>query len=798
MVSTGVYWCDVCGVPLLQSLCENCGRSGHYVAADLKPMFEEERQLIVRCIGDASLLELPLPFLWIRQKTIFYYGRHYIRLHANGKPGLLRRYDPKIPSTLDTIPTSEILQKANKSSLEKLEQNAVDFITQRMREYPGYLPIVSFSGGKDSMLVSYLVRKALGREEILHVFGDTTIEYPDTYDYIREFQEQHPGIPLRKAHASHNWEEMCKLLEPPSIIMRWCCTVFKASPLGTVIRSLNNGNGVLSFEGIRKCESNRRRKAEEVYINKKIAGQLSIRPILDWRDIHVWLYTLVHNISINLAYKKGLTRAGCLYCPYSSPFTDFVLSEIYPEQISWWQNFLIRQARESGKSDAEEYVATGGWKVRAGATNRRGTDTSLKRVGKPCEEDIVTRYELTKPVSPTLHEMFKPLGIVEPISDPQWGYFVVKEHQTRERLFQFQGLVGQSYLSVTLLTSKKRLLLLQRIERQIKKFQACISCGGCVGVCPKQAISLSPAITVDEWKCVGCLECSRFTNHGCIALNSLYASQEMGRKKRMSVDFHLNFALKRATLAKALQVHISNPRISWEEQMSAIGVGYKAVAGYVGWLHHTGLRDSNTKTMSNLGRMVYKHDPYLVDEGTKWVLHYQLCYPKEDESTLLWRYLMNRWLPSSISFLRSQFHQGASGVLSRIGPKKLSQCANIVLRCYVEEEAFGSLDILQLEGKSYRRGIARVPDPLLIAYVLYDQREKYYPTVSTIRIDNLLGDDGNVGKVFLLTRASLEQILHQLEFEGIVSVSHTADLDSVGFTYHGSALDLLETYYERR
>jgi superfamily II DNA helicase RecQ len=91
-----------------------------------------------------------------------------------------------------------------------------------------------------------------------------------------------------------------------------------------------------------------------------------------------------------------------------------------------------------------------------------------------------------------------------------------------------------------------------------------------------------------------------------------------------------------------------------------------------------------------------------------------------------------------------------------------------------------------------------MPGPLLTAYALYDQREKHYPTATTIRIDNLLGDDGNVGKIFLLTRARLEEILHQLEFEGIVSVSHTADLDSVGFTYQGSALDLLEMYYKRR
>ncbi len=38
------------------------------------------------------------------------------------------------------------------------------------------------SGGKDSLVISCVVRKALGTDNILHMFSDTTIEYPDTLD----------------------------------------------------------------------------------------------------------------------------------------------------------------------------------------------------------------------------------------------------------------------------------------------------------------------------------------------------------------------------------------------------------------------------------------------------------------------------------------------------------------------------------------------------------------------------------------------------------------------------------------
>ena len=43
--------------------------------------------------------------------------------------------------------------------------------------------MVSFSGGKDSTVTSHVVRTALGSNDILHIFGDTTLEFPYTLEY---------------------------------------------------------------------------------------------------------------------------------------------------------------------------------------------------------------------------------------------------------------------------------------------------------------------------------------------------------------------------------------------------------------------------------------------------------------------------------------------------------------------------------------------------------------------------------------------------------------------------------------
>ena len=120
------------------------------------------------------------------------------------------------------LPTDETLRTANESALRELENEAIKFIQQVVADYPRRLPIVSFSGGKDSAVVSFLVRKALKTDKVLHIFGDTTIEYPDTYRYVTQFRNENPHIPFKVPRCEQDWFTMCDALEPPSRILRWC------------------------------------------------------------------------------------------------------------------------------------------------------------------------------------------------------------------------------------------------------------------------------------------------------------------------------------------------------------------------------------------------------------------------------------------------------------------------------------------------------------------------------------------------------------------------------------------------
>ena len=81
--------------------------------------------------------------------------------------------------------------KANKEHLNYITQEAIEFIQEESSKYDIKNTMVSFSGGKDSTVVSDLVCKALPDKKIIHIsmlgykYNITTIYTPniDLYNF---------------------------------------------------------------------------------------------------------------------------------------------------------------------------------------------------------------------------------------------------------------------------------------------------------------------------------------------------------------------------------------------------------------------------------------------------------------------------------------------------------------------------------------------------------------------------------------------------------------------------------------
>lgn len=61
----------------------------------------------------------------------------------------------------------------------------MSFIHNVFFEYADMLKYISFSGAKDSTVISDLVVKSISNPRIPHICCDTTLEYPYTLEYIK-------------------------------------------------------------------------------------------------------------------------------------------------------------------------------------------------------------------------------------------------------------------------------------------------------------------------------------------------------------------------------------------------------------------------------------------------------------------------------------------------------------------------------------------------------------------------------------------------------------------------------------
>ena len=175
---------------------------------------------------------------------------------------------------------------------------------------------VAFSGGKDSIVIE-LVKKALPKSSYMVVFGDTGMEFPDTYEVIDKVEEQcrAEGIEFYRAASHLKPEESWRLFGPPSRVLRWCCSVHKSAPQTLKLREVLGKDYYtgMAFVGVRANESVTRAEYDYENFSKKQKGQYSYNPILEWSSAEVWVYIYTHQLVINDAYKKGNPRAGCLF-----------------------------------------------------------------------------------------------------------------------------------------------------------------------------------------------------------------------------------------------------------------------------------------------------------------------------------------------------------------------------------------------------------------------------------------------------------------------------------------------------
>lgn len=410
---------------------------------------------------------------------------------------------------------------------ETSEEIPTEIYQKTASHFPTENIVLSFSGGKDSTVTADVVTKALSNPSLVHIFGNTTLEFPSTYDYVKRFRADHPHAIFETAlNDEQVFYKVCEDIGPPARMMRWCCSMFKTGPITRVLNGLYRNQQILTFYGIRKVESVARSKYDRVTENTesvKIQKQTVASPIFFWKDIDIWLYLLAEKVDFNDAYRLGYDRVGCWCCPNNNQRAQF-LSRIYmKERSEKWRDFLIDFAKKIGKPDPEVYVDSGAWKARQGGNGLVAANDVKIRFTNCTAEDNAKNYALTCPFDDELVGMFVPFGnISRELGRKLLNEIIILDIKTNVPIISLQPFKVDGFehaIKVKTMNVANHEDLQRQIGYQIRKFNACRKCLKCESVCKAGAIHISNAgYYIDPAKCVHCKKCvtEKYLVGGCM------------------------------------------------------------------------------------------------------------------------------------------------------------------------------------------------------------------------------------------------------------------------------------------
>lgn len=208
--------------------------------------------------------------------------------------------------------------------------NTIDLVEIAIERIKNFEPkdgyYVTFSGGKDSIVVLDLVQKASVKYDA-H-FNLTSVDPPELIRFIMKnyrYVERHR--PERTMWQLIEWKMM-----PPTRLVRYCCEELKE----------RRGGGRTVITGIRWAESSKRRNRKMIESCTKERNRHYLHPIIDWSDDDVWEYIHANNLPYPSLYDEGFKRIGCIGCPMGSHSQRL-------QQFVRWPQYKARYLKAMGR-----------------------------------------------------------------------------------------------------------------------------------------------------------------------------------------------------------------------------------------------------------------------------------------------------------------------------------------------------------------------------------------------------------------------------------------------------------------
>lgn len=229
------------------------------------------------------------------------------------------------------------------------------------------------------------------------------------------------------------------------------------------------------------------------------------------------------------------------------------------------------------------------------------------------------------------------------------------------------------------------------------------------------------------------------------------------------------------------------------ELMIESGFGDNKVRGVLEYLKDFNLL-KDKKTLSELGTLVYKNDKTFSENFTKWIILYH--WSKLENNPIL-HYLINvliggkemETIKENFVFWANKFQIKTDYDKNFIGGL-LNKTVNSLVDS--DTDAFRNLNLFFKNQDEIIRAEPYGLHPLFLGYIIYENRNAR----TSIGFDDLLNEIGNIGTFFGLNSKELDSKIVEMENIGIVRMVQHADLHIIEFIHQGSALSLVEKFYE--
>ena len=436
----------------------------------------------------------------------------------------IRKVDSSEASLRPETPDLEACIEANKKHLQVLGKNAINTIRGIIsrKEYQDLPVYVSFSGGKDSLVVLDLARSSLKQRELKAFFLNTGIEFPETVEFVRSFCRERE-ILLTEASAGSAFREQVGKFGPPAKDFRWCCKVCKLASAGDFetgkgapSRKGDSGVAYLTIDGKRKHESFSRARITASETNPFVPAQLNIFPIRDWKAIEVWLYIHWRQLPYNPLYDLGFERVGCWLCPSALAAEYIRVKDLHPEMYAKWNAFLLEWAKSRGLS--EKFIEHGFWRWKELPPKMLRLADELGISVLPRENVENFEIEVVSGISPCRAGGYSIEAAVKGIREKEaagfisvlgntvyaedLGMLLVKTGTGTVKFFSNGNLLASSE------TKEKAVSLFKEAAKQFTRLSRCTGCGICVKACPVGAASLDGKTPYVSEACIRCGKCT--------------------------------------------------------------------------------------------------------------------------------------------------------------------------------------------------------------------------------------------------------------------------------------------------